>query len=238
MARFVKHEPCPSCGSRDNLGRYSDGSAFCFGCHYTERSTHSPFVGERDGKNETNTDGIRFPEDATRDLDARAVDWITSFGLSGRDIVLGGFKWSSSWEQLCIPFYDIDGNLCCIQSKNFNHKRASKAKYYNIGDKSESVTRYGNHGTTLVLVEDALSALKIGRQTDAMPLLGTSIPRSRLASLKASYEQLIIWLDSDKWREARAIADAAALLGFKAKTVFTPKDPKTYTDEEIREFLT
>ena len=35
---FLRHEPCPSCQSRDNLARYSDGSAYCFGCYYTERS--------------------------------------------------------------------------------------------------------------------------------------------------------------------------------------------------------
>lgn len=34
---FVRHEPCPSCGSRDNLARYSSGTAHCFGCGYYER---------------------------------------------------------------------------------------------------------------------------------------------------------------------------------------------------------
>ena len=33
----VRHEPCPKCGSRDNLGRYSDGHGFCFGCGYYEK---------------------------------------------------------------------------------------------------------------------------------------------------------------------------------------------------------
>ena len=35
---FVQHEPCPSCGSSDNLARYSDGHAVCFsgGCNYYE----------------------------------------------------------------------------------------------------------------------------------------------------------------------------------------------------------
>lgn len=35
---FVAKEPCPSCGSRDNLGRYSDGHAYCFSasCDYYE----------------------------------------------------------------------------------------------------------------------------------------------------------------------------------------------------------
>ena len=38
---FVKHEPCPSCGSKNNLARYSDGHAVCFtgGCDHYERGT-------------------------------------------------------------------------------------------------------------------------------------------------------------------------------------------------------
>lgn len=32
----VRHEPCPACGSRDNLSRYSDGHGFCHGCRYWE----------------------------------------------------------------------------------------------------------------------------------------------------------------------------------------------------------
>jgi twinkle protein len=36
---FVAKEPCPGCGSRDNLGRYSDGHAYCFSssCSYYEK---------------------------------------------------------------------------------------------------------------------------------------------------------------------------------------------------------
>jgi twinkle protein len=34
-ASFLQKEPCPQCGSRDNLARYTDGHGFCFGCgHY------------------------------------------------------------------------------------------------------------------------------------------------------------------------------------------------------------
>jgi len=34
-SEFVRHEPCPSCGSSDALGRYSDGHGHCFSCgHY------------------------------------------------------------------------------------------------------------------------------------------------------------------------------------------------------------
>lgn len=35
MAAFVRHEPCPNCGSKDNLAIYADGSYFCFShCGY------------------------------------------------------------------------------------------------------------------------------------------------------------------------------------------------------------
>lgn len=38
---FVGKEPCPNCGSKDNLGRYSDGHAYCFGCkHYEPGDGH------------------------------------------------------------------------------------------------------------------------------------------------------------------------------------------------------
>lgn len=40
-SKFIRHEPCPSCGSRNNLARYSDGHAVCFslGCSHYEHPT-------------------------------------------------------------------------------------------------------------------------------------------------------------------------------------------------------
>lgn len=50
-SEFIAKEPCPECGSKDNLARYSDGHGYCFGCdHYehgeggesTERQSTAP----------------------------------------------------------------------------------------------------------------------------------------------------------------------------------------------------
>ncbi len=38
-SEFLRHEPCPSCGSKDNLARYTDGHAYCFGCDHYEAAT-------------------------------------------------------------------------------------------------------------------------------------------------------------------------------------------------------
>jgi twinkle protein len=35
-SQCVGHEPCPKCHSTDNLGRFSDGHGYCFGCKYYE----------------------------------------------------------------------------------------------------------------------------------------------------------------------------------------------------------
>ena len=243
MAKFVKHEGCPSCGSRDNLARYSDGSAYCFGCKYTERGDKSPFVGERDGKNESDTDGVRFPDDATNIVVGTGLEWLAKYGLDAGNAFRAGFKWSPYWQQLLMPFYDGDGNLCCIQAKNFDPKRASKAKYYNVGEKAQSRTIYhtlqpaGNSRKLVVLTEDAISALVVSQVADGKPLLGTSIPREQIAELAKSYDELIVWLDSDKWREGRSIADQAKLLGMKTKTLLTDKDPKEYDIDTIKALL-
>ena len=240
MATFVKHEGCPSCGSLYNLARYSDCSAYCFGCKYTERGDKSPFVGERDGKNESSADGVGFPDDATNILDGRGLEWLAKYGLGAGEAFRAGFKWSPYWQQLLMPFYDGDGNLCCIQAKNFDPKRASKAKYYNVGEKAQSRTIYLSHGNQdgvsrrLVLTEDAVSALVVSQVADAKPLLGTSIPREQIAEIAKSYDELVVWLDDDKWREGRSIADAAKLLGMKTKTLLTNKDPKEFSVDDIR----
>jgi len=36
-SQYLWKEPCPACGSRDNLARYSDGHGFCFGCQHHEK---------------------------------------------------------------------------------------------------------------------------------------------------------------------------------------------------------
>lgn len=263
MGRFVKHESCPRCGSRDNLGRYSDGGAFCFGCGYSERGSINPLIKEREhGKSKSEDDGEgrrpSLPDDASNIIRGAGWDWLAKYNITAEESLRAGWRWSDSWEQLLFPFYDRDNLLCCLQARNFNPQRASKAKYYNQGEKSESWTIYkcpkqagtgeaeegvcGDDGllrarSLLVLTEDAVSSLVVARTSDAMPLLGTHIAKEKLMALRGSYDTLVVWLDSDKYREARNIADQAKLIGFNARAEFTTLDPKDLTDSEIKEKL-
>jgi hypothetical protein len=70
-----------------------------------------------------------------------------------------------------------------------------------------------------------------------MPALGTNVPVSKIIALRALYDSVTIWLDSDKWREARSIADACKLVGLSATTIFSEQDPKCYSNKEILDKL-
>ena len=62
------------------------------------------------------------------------------------------------------------------------------------------------------------------------------MPNEFIQSL-SSYEEVIIWLDYDK--KAKMIRDVLKFqsFGIKARRVLTVKDPKAYSDKEIKEIL-
>lgn len=49
-SNFLKHEPCPKCKSKDNLSRYDDGHAYCFGCDYYENGEGEVKIIEKKNK--------------------------------------------------------------------------------------------------------------------------------------------------------------------------------------------
>ena len=252
IATFIRHQPCPKCGSRDNLGVYSDGSCYCFGCGYSKRGTSNPLVEARDKVQPTEKcdipNRICLPRDSTTSFPPIIVNWLGKCSLTVQDALRINCKWSPYFEQFIFPYYDERGTLVCVQARNFNPERAAKAKYFNQGSTKEilpiikvkqndSSNQPQLLGNSIVLTEDALSSLKIAHQSDAMPLLGTNLPVNKIIALKGLYQRAVVWLDSDKWREARAIAEKCSLAGLSTTTIFTELDPKYYSDLEIRNFL-
>ncbi len=91
---------------------------------------------------------------------------------------------------------------------------------------------------TVVITEDKLSAMKVSNVSDAIPALGTTFQTHKLIELmKRGYQTIVVWLDSDKWREAREISDQCKWVGLSSKTVLTPLDPKEYGNTQIMEYL-
>lgn len=89
----------------------------------------------------------------------------------------------------------------------------------------------------LVIVEDALSAIKMAHSVDSMPCLGSDIPLSKITALSRFYEEIMVWLDGNMFHKAVKMAERFSLLGLTARAVYTELDPKCYTHEQMREFV-
>lgn len=234
MARFTGHEPCPRCGSRNNLARYDDGSAFCFGCRYSERRTtinYEPTV--KPAIRRTGSDILGEP----------AIEWLRKFNLTVSDLPTGLLSWDERTSQAIFEFRDKDGLVCCTQARNFSSERAAHRKYDNVGSAYEAFPLFTKEDhtqcRTVVITEDPLSAIKVSRQVDAIPCLGTNFPVHKITELRnRGYQRVVVWLDSDKWREGRDIADKCKWIGLSATTLLTELDPKCYDDLTIRKYLT
>ena len=93
---------------------------------------------------------------------------------------------------------------------------------------------------TCVLVEDALSAVKVGRQRRAIALMGTTTPEAVLSRLVKEHDRFLVWLDMDNPQVRENAKKLWRSLSLHSPTKVVPyqgKDPKLMTDEEITQVL-
>lgn len=246
MASFKQHEPCPDCGSRNNLGRYTDGSAWCFGCGYREKATHAPARVYTEMADDAG--GYpKIPDDSSRYIGQPGVEWLAKYGVEVPEAIERGLVWSESKQQLIFRWPQDS----LWQARNFG--AWAKSKNFTSGEINVSNPIYSCSGggspafepiqegtirRQLVIPEDPLSALRIARQSDAMPLLGSHLATDRLNRIAwLKYDQYVLWLDSDKYKESCAIAQRLKLLGLSCRVIYTELDPKEYSDAQIKEYL-
>lgn len=252
MGRFLRHTACPQCGSRDNLGEYEDGSAWCFGCHYHRTGTFLSKIQESK-HSDTAIAHRPIPADCSTHFHPVAVSWLTQYDVSLAEYIKRGVVYSPSRHQIIFRWFN-NGKLVLWQARNLNKeytdkegKTKSLPKYFTSGDHSDIYTIFPHssdeRSSRLVLVEDATSAIKLaatrplnGPTSDAMPLLGTHLPSQKINALKG-YKQVFVWLDHDKGKEALKLANKLSLQGFDAKPIFTEFDPKEATYDFIESVL-
>ncbi len=228
MSQFIKLGPCPHCGSRDNRAEYTNGF-WCFGC-----SKYDP-------KNDTNSLRLRLNTKSPQDVDnsqletiqeipMKAMQWLLKYNITLDEIKRYGIKWE--------PIRKL---LVLIERKNYWQGRNfgfGKIKYMSSGNKP--LTIYGK-GDKLLVVEDVLSAIKIARLRQegycATPLLGSSMSKQAEQQLLKRYENISVWLDRDKAKNAIRIRNRLRSLGISSRAIITPLDPKEYNRTEILEWL-
>jgi hypothetical protein len=241
VSYFVKHSPCPKCGSRDNLATYSDGGGHCFGCGYHPKPSISPYVlKEQNGTENQRVSmvGPTLPEDGGVQYSTTVVEWARSYGIDVEELLGRSVSYSPKESRLIFNFYSDDGTRILSQARNFSPM--AKSKYFTYGKPEEVVPIYYAttnttlRATTLVVCEDCLSAIKVARQFDCMPVLSSDLSLTKLKRMSRFYNNFVVWLDGDMYHKAQRICRRLQLLGCEAKAVYTPLDPKCYDNETIR----
>lgn len=241
---FSHHEPCQACGSKDNLGVWKDGHKWCFGCGFyfpaesslaIEEIQHS-LQNDKKRRGSGRRNYIDLPFDFSSAIPAQALNWLNQYGLTKGEIRGNNLGWSQSVKRLIFPIYDSYGNLLLWQGRDFSGE-PKRQKYYNEGYPEKVLHPIGNDVDTVVLCEDMVSAIKIGRVSTGMCLFGSELSYPRIHKLKGRFNKLFIWLDNDKARRAVTFSERARPWFESVQVIVTPKDPKEYSTEEIEEYV-
>jgi len=227
MTKFLKHIPCPKCGSKDNLGEYDD-HYYCFGCQYYKIKDDLNTLRTRINRAKIPSNVTTSLLHTTKDLPQSAMKWLLSYGISLEEIVKYNMEWCED-----------NGTLVLLNTGSYWQSRS----FRNIGPKYLSnglkpLTIYGE-GDTIILVEDILSAIKVSRISGycSAPLLGSSLPLEWQHKLTEQFDNIHLWLDRDKAKNAIRFKNRIKSLGKKSRVIVTDKDPKEYSNKEIEQWL-
>ena len=229
--------------SGDNLVVYVDQGEHCFSCGY---HIDSPDSVANLKKKVTNRYGIKecgvveLPFDASEIIREDAMTWLLQYGMTIKEIIRFKMLWSEGLEYLIFPWFN-QHELVFWQGRNFG---PTGQKYDTRGDvhNNLSVIHCGPSITrttgTVVVVEDFISAIKVSRHIDCMPMWGGKLNKINALRLSRYYKKLIVWGDYDKAQQNISLSNNYSQYFEKgSKCLLTIEDPKCYNDETIKELV-
>jgi twinkle protein len=216
-SRCIGKEPCPQCGSRDNLARYDDGHGWCFGCGYYEPGGDAAPVNPK--RRERMTDMVTGAPSA---LPKRGITeetcrfWNYCIGeYKGKPVQIANFR-------------DADGNAVAQKLRFPNKDFLVTGDLKKAGLYGEWLWR--DKGRMLVITEGEIDALTVSQmQNNKWPVV--SIPNGAQGAAKAiarriewveGFEKVILFFDDDEPGRAAAAEVAAMLTPGKAFIATVP----------------
>ena len=235
-SEFIKHKPCPNCGSKDNLAEYTDHD-YCFGCGFTSKS--KPRIRTTDDK--TRPVSIALPDDCEPYIPAIASDWMNQYGITQNELIANRVLYSESRTLLVFPYFASHNQLLGWQGRYFG-TNPKHPKWFTKGYIKDFIhilnLDKARKSGTIVYVEDIVSAIKVGRVYGSVPVFGSFINRTHSIRLgKLGITKFLCWLDPDKFRESHKFAREINDMGYKAYVVESDKDPKDYSTDNIKLML-
>lgn len=181
----------------------------------------------------------KLPTDFTRDIPLDGRLWLYSAGLSPKDWARHGIGYSEIQRRVILPVYNDAGTLVWQQQRAIF--KGQKPKYLQPSRaKGSTVCKIQPANSTkqrAVVVEDILSAYRVGKHVPTFSILGTKLSSGQ-GNILAEYAEVTTWLDGDRAGRdgARAIRKAMGLVT-NVTDIQTELDPKEYSNHDIKEIL-
>ena len=221
--QFLHKESCPRCGSKDNLGRYSDGHAYCFSasCGYREPPT--------DG------DVIHTPLKQSKDFEPIVGE---TMALRKRGIREDTCK---KYGYRMVHYNGQVAHACDVRLTDgsyFAQKIRTRDKDFRVVGSIDSKPLIGMHlfsgGRKIVITEGEIDMLTMSQvQSNKYPVVslpnGVSSAKKVIATnieYLSNFEEILICFDMDEVGQVAAVECADLLMGHSVKIMSLPlKDP-------------
>lgn len=209
----VCKESCPKCGSRDNLGRYSDGHAYCFGCGYYEHG---------DGESAEHyvtkeAEGVEFVRGDISGLVARQLTAATCQ-------FFGYMKGEYKGRKCQVANYYAPDGVLIGQKLRFADKT-----FKVIGDVTKKALPFGAHkwprsGKRIVVTEGEIDALSVsqiqGHKWPVVSIASGAGPQVKknigaMREYLLGFETVVLCFDNDQVG-TQAAQQAAEIIGPRA----------------------
>lgn len=223
---YIGKEPCPKCGSRDNLARYDDGHAYCFGCEHRERP---------DGNHEIT------PRRAPRlaDMLDGEIRALPSRGITEETCRKFGYRVGTLPNDTKVqvaPYYSPTGEIIAQKIRTAN-------KEFSVRGDGKALPLFGQNlippsGRRLVITEGEIDAMSVSQAfNNKWPVV--SVPGGAKAAAAAvarqieaisGYSQIVFFFDGDEPGREAAVECAALLSPGQAFIASTPEGYKDAND--------
>jgi twinkle protein len=210
-SEFVRHEPCPSCGSSDANGRYTDGHSYCFSCGHHEQGTAN--------RQRRTVAGKRLVDGEYGALPKRAISEETCKHL---DYMKGTYN---DQPVQIANYYNAKGERCA-QKLRFPNK-----DFVFLGDTKNAVlwgqTRWGEGNRRVIICEGEIDALSVdevlGRRWPVVSVKngasGAAKDLEKSIEWLESFEEIVLFFDQDEPGQKAAQECAALFAPGKVKIV-------------------
>jgi len=227
---------CPKCG--DDHGNscyivYHDGY-HCFSCGASSRKSAESFAFRELRIAEERNLFIPHHTLDINEFSPQCLRWLYSYYVTDKLIKQNKIAFCPSIdrdESILFPVLIEDGNLVEYQRRFF------PKNFYSSGGVKKTTFISGNHeNTTYVLVEDYISAIRVGQFFNCLCLFGTSLTSLNKYWLTQHADKILVWLDNDEPGILAAKKIEGELIEYYRKLF--RKHPMFYSDVEIKQIFT